>query len=175
MPDIGLAGGLLKTAEKLTSSKGKRPRQSNLRRSISTSYYAVFHALAKNCADALVGTNKKTRPNKAWVEVYRGLSHGVCKTACDGAKNIGFPVELKDFSDAFMQLQAARHSADYDPMVRVQKQRAQFFLSLAKTSVKKLNTTSMKDKRAFATWVLITSQGARQARERVRSGNLRNL
>jgi len=74
-----------------------------------------------------------------------------------------------------MQLQVARHSVDYDPMVRVQKERAQFFLAIARTSVTSLKDTSNKDKKAFATWVLITSQEAQQAREKVKSGNLRNI
>jgi uncharacterized protein (UPF0332 family) len=175
MPDARLAESFLKTAERLVPKSAKRPTQANLRRSISTSYYAIFHALAKLCADALVGKTKSSRPNKAWVEVYRGLSHGSCKKACNGAGNVDFPQELKDFSDAFVQLQEARHDADYNPMVRPRKENAIFCLELAKQSIRALKAVSSTDRTAFATWVLITSQGAQQAKERVRAGDARRV
>lgn len=173
MPDGNLAKGFIGAAKRLIPASAKRPTQASLRRAISTSYYAVFHALAKMAADSLVGVVKAKRSDKAWVEVYRGLTHGHCKTACEGAKNIRFPEELHDFSDAFMQLQEARHLVDYDPMIRVRKEDALFYISLAERSIQALKNTGMLDRRAFATWVLITSQGAKNARQRAKVSNSR--
>lgn len=165
MPDSGLAKGFLATAKKLVPTSAVRPTQANLRRCISTSYYAVFHALAKACADGLIGSTKSRRPNKAWVEVYRGLEHGAGLNACKQARNINFPDELKDFAEAFAQLQAARQAADYNPMVRPTKATALFCISLAQQSIEAINSVSLTDKKAFATWVLITSRGAVDARK----------
>lgn len=170
MPDGRLASGLLSTCRRLVKPHAKRPSQANLRRAISTAYYAVFHALAKMCADRLVGSTKSTRPNKAWVEVYRGLVHGECVSACENARNINFPQEIKDFSDAFVQLQRAREVCDYDPMVRPTKKQALMYVSLAEQTIAALNSASNKDQCAFATWVLITSKGAKRARVRVKEG-----
>ena len=175
MPDAKLASGFIRTAKRLVPASAKRPTQANLRRAISTSYYAVFHALAKTSADSLVGATKSKRPNKAWVEVYRGLSHGPCHTACKKAKNISFPPAIHDFSDAFIQLQEARHLVDYDPMVRPNKEQALFYVRLAENSIEALKSVSALDKKAFATWMLITSPGAANARQRIKEGQLRGL
>jgi len=165
MPDGKLAHSFLSTAKRLLPRTAKRPNQANLRRAISTSYYAVFHALAKTVADSLVGSTKANRPNKAWVEVYRGLGHGNCKDACIRAQKIAFPEELLNFADTLVQLQAARHDADYNPMARYSKREAQLYVASAEKSIQTLKHVSAKDKKAFAAWVLITSPGATQARK----------
>ena len=172
MPDGKLASGLLATSRRLVRPDTKRPSQASLRRAISTAYYAVFHALAKLCADRLVGATKVTRPNKAWVEVYRGLIHGECVSACQGARNVNFPESLKNFADAFVQLQRARETCDYDPMARPTKREALFYVSLAERSIAALKAVPAKDQIAFATWVLITSKGAKSARVRVRENRV---
>lgn len=173
MPDIRLADGLLDAARELVSGNTKKVRQANLRRAVSSCYYAVFHALAKQCADALVGKTKTKRPNKAWVEVYRGLDHSTCKSACDNASKVAFPQDIHDFSDAFKQLQEARHSADYDPMVRLSKLEAEIYIGLATDAIIALRRASANDSKAFAAWVLITSRGAKDARKRAQAGNIR--
>ena len=170
MPDATLARGFISTAKRLVKSESKRPTQANLRRCISTCYYAVFHALAKACADGLVGATKSRRPNKAWVEVYRGLEHGPSKNACSNARGIAFPEDLKAFSDAFVQLQETRHLVDYDPMVRPTRADALFYIALAEECIEALKGVSQLDKKAFATWVLITSRGADHARKRAKLG-----
>ncbi|MFN4169033.1 MAG: hypothetical protein ACK4HD_12050 [Pannonibacter phragmitetus] len=176
MPDITLAKGLIASAKALCPASSRRkPRQADLRRAVSAAYYAVFHELARTCADALVGATKARRPNRAWVEVYRGLDHGTAKNACNGASNVTFPQEIRNFSDAFKQLQAARHSADYDPMIRLDKIEALGFITLAEDSIAALKGVRAIDKIAFATWVLIASKGASEARSRVREGRIRQV
>lgn len=176
MPDTSLARGLLDAAHTLCPSAAKqKPKQANLRRAVSSAYYAVFHELARTCADALVGATKSRRPNKAWVEVYRGLEHGPAKNACGSASNIAFPEAIRDFADAFQQLQTARHAADYDPMIWLSKVEALSFITLAEDSIKAIKGVSANDRVAFATWVLITSKGAIHARSRVKTGNVRQV
>ena len=46
---------LLATARRLAKASPQKPRQSDLKRAISTAYYALFHAMARNAADMLVG------------------------------------------------------------------------------------------------------------------------
>lgn len=162
MPDAKLADGHLAVAKRLATTR--RPSQAEIRRSISTSYYAAFHALARTCANALVGRTPSKRPNKAWVEVYRGLNHGICKKACEQANSVAFPVCIQEFADAFQQLQEHRHKADYDPNIRFSKADAQFWYDTARLSIAGLRSANNLDKKAFSTWVLISSQGAKNAR-----------
>ncbi|WP_299372001.1 hypothetical protein [uncultured Tateyamaria sp.] len=168
MLDAKLADGHLAVAKRLATTK--RPAQADIRRSISSSYYAVFHALARTCANALVGRTPSQRPNKAWVEVYRGLNHGICKKACEQANSVDFPLCIKEFADAFQQLQEHRHKADYDPNIRFYKADAQFWYDTARLSIESLRSASNVDKKAFSTWVLISSQGAKSARK-AKTGN----
>ena len=163
MPDAKLADGNLALAKRLANKK--KPTQADIRRSISTSYYAAFHALARTCANALVGRVPKRRPNKAWVEVYRGLNHGICKKACEQAHTVAFPDCIKEFADNFKQLQEHRHKADYDPDAEFTKADAETWYQIARLSVEGLRSASDLDKKAFSAWVLISSQGAKNARK----------
>ena len=51
----GVAVGEHVQARRLALAGPRRPRQADLRRAVSTAYYALFQAMAKDCADVLVG------------------------------------------------------------------------------------------------------------------------
>ena len=44
-------------------------------RAVSTAYYAVFHALNANNADAIVGTPTTQRMSEDWIRTYRSTRH----------------------------------------------------------------------------------------------------
>ena len=69
---------LIETARGLTELSPRRPTQANLRRAVSTAYYAVFHSLTGAIADLLMG---KAR-NEAWHQVYRALEYASARNAC---------------------------------------------------------------------------------------------
>jgi hypothetical protein len=103
---------LLDTAHDLVSLRSGRPKQGHLRRSISSAYYAMFHALMRCCADLLIGGSGSNRSKPAWSQVYRALDHGAARSACSNETMIAkFPREIQDFSNAFVQLQSKRHQA----------------------------------------------------------------
>lgn len=104
---------LLKTAELLAKARPRRPAQTDLRRAVSTAHYAVFHALARTCADQLVGTGSAGLPERTCV--YRALEHGGAKSALLELRPSAAAAETKRFGQAFARLQKARHTADYDP------------------------------------------------------------
>ena len=56
-------------------SKG-RPRETELRRAVSATYYALIQTLARCGADLLVGKTKPNRGQPAWQQTYRALEHG---------------------------------------------------------------------------------------------------
>lgn len=145
---------MIVTARKLASASQRRPRQADLRRAISTSYYFLFHALAKDAADLLVGVGP-ARVRRAWVHAYRALEHGFAKNACNEAKNLGFPAGIRVCADALIALQEARHKADYDPEARFTRAEAMDWVARAEAAVKALRGEPRADRRAFAIQLLL--------------------
>lgn len=153
-----MSDDLIATARRLAKASPRRPRQADLKRAISTAYYALFHALARNAADSLVGVGQN-RPNKAWAQAYRALEHGFARTACGQVRTLGFPAPLCACADAFLTLQQARHDADYDPDQRVTRADAMAAISLAEQAIRHLRRSSRKDRLAFAVQLLFKKRG----------------
>lgn len=130
---------------------------------MSTTYYALFHALARNCADMLIGTSKTSRSRHAWTEVYRSPAHRLARAACEDRSVIAkFPADIVNFASAFADLQSKRNSADYDPGAKYYKSAILVEIDRAETAILGLSKASLKDRRAFASWVLfrnITNKG----------------
>jgi hypothetical protein len=152
------ARDLLKTARKLVPDRGK-PRQSDLRRATSTTYYALFHALARCCADCLIGTSPARRSNKAWRQAYRALDHGFAKNACKNGKIRDFPNDIQDFADQFVAMQAKRHDADYDPDMRITKSVVLNDVNTTANAIARFENTPVLDRIAFAALVLLKERG----------------
>jgi uncharacterized protein (UPF0332 family) len=149
-----VSSDLITTARKLAQASAKKPKQSDLKRAVSTAYYALFHALAQDNADLLVGKAGPNRPKKAWNQVYRALSHAAAKTACDQLRALNFPAEIVACGDAFIARQQARHDADYDPDHRITRADALSSVDLAEEAIGGLRACGRKDRLAFAVHVL---------------------
>ena len=94
------------TARDLANANSKgRPRETNLRRAVSTTYYALFHGLATCCADMLVGGPGANRSQPAWRQAYRALQHRDAKQRCESQAISRFPGELQDFAIQFVAMQ----------------------------------------------------------------------
>ena len=145
----------LKTAQQLVNFTGSgRPRQTDLRRAISTAYYAVFHALCHMCADAFIGTRAETR--KAWQQVYRSLEHNNVRKSCrSGVIENRFPEDIKELCSIITQLQEKRHEADYDPFARFLMRDVMEIMAQAETALKLIRNLELKHRRAFAAWVIL--------------------
>lgn len=145
---------LLKAARDLVKVNGGKPRQAHLHRATSTAYYALFHTLAKNCADLLVGGNGASRSKPAWVQVYRALNHGAASKACKPKTLDKFPAEVQDFANMFVQMQKKRHAADYNPAARNNKSTVLLEIEGVEAAIKDFKKVPAKDRRAFAALVL---------------------
>lgn len=148
-----MSSELLSTARLLARASPRRPRQADLRRAISTAYYAMFDAFARNGADLLVGVTASI-PHKAWTQTYRALDHGAAKQACGQLRTLGFPPNLCDCGETFVQLQEARHKADYDPHHRVTRTEALAAIQAAEAAIKGLVASDRRDRKAFAVQLL---------------------
>ena len=124
---------LLLLSKRVLEQDGAKPSQASLRRSVSTVYYALFHSLAKAGADLLVGETNGSRSTHAWRQVYRGLEHGLARTACGRWEIMReFPLPIRDFGEFFVAMQQTRNIADYDPYKTFTKSSAEAYINRAK-------------------------------------------
>lgn len=122
-----LARDLLRQASQLATREPKRPKQSSLRRAISAAYYALFHLLVDH------GTRRLVRGDRSALRgcLARAFKHQDMKVVCKSFASQSFspkikpaldgltvPGELRDIAEVFVDLQQARHEADYDRLRR---------------------------------------------------------
>ena len=152
--------GLLAVADSLATGEGPgRPRQIELRRAVSTTYYALFHTLANNCADLLVGPRSPSQTNQAWRQAYRALDHGEVKRKCTRGPgkpilDTHFPRAIKDFASQFVKMQEIRHKADYDPFEPFTRSDVLQYVEETKAAIRDFENVPSRDRRAFAVFVL---------------------
>jgi uncharacterized protein (UPF0332 family) len=150
---------LIATARDLVEAKMGKPRQSNLRRAVSTAYYAIFHCLAKCCADLLIGGTNADKGTPAWRHVYRALEHGQAVKACkDNNKLKTLPKEIQDFANTFVASQKKRQVADYDPTEKFFKSSVIQDIDDIEEVIKRFTTLPAKHRRAFAAFVLFKNR-----------------
>ena len=102
------------------------PSEAQLRRAVSTAYYALFHKVLRAGAERFMGPDKQQ--SAGYNLLYRGFNHGRMKSVCEALnvatlskalqRQLGRTAvsqEMRDFVSAFSLLQEARHLADYDP------------------------------------------------------------
>ena len=147
---------LLATARHLTDAQKSRPRQAFLSRAQSTLYYAMFHALARCCADMLVGSSRSSVSEAAWRQVYRALEHGFARSQCLNRRVMqDFSQPIESFANHFVTMQLKRHAADYDPDYRTSKSEVLRDLRATVEVIGGLSRATVSERRAFAAWVLL--------------------
>ena len=107
---MAFADDLLKDAYHLAARGGKTPRQSSLRRAVSSAYYALFHLLIADFVLNWRRPDQRVRLGRMFE--HRKMSQAVCKFP--GARLTPVEADLKKVIAAFAQLQENRYTADYD-------------------------------------------------------------
>ena len=107
---------LIKTALILAmQATSKRPRISDLCRSVSTIYYAYFRTLCQTIADLWVGATPAARSSAAWRKAFRSLQHGRARDICSNKKLMSrFPIEARKLAEEFVSIYDKRVKADYN-------------------------------------------------------------
>ena len=109
---------------------GENASDSHRRRAVSTAYYAVFHAIARTASLRFVGPGSET--TVAYRLLYRSFDHGNMRSICKEldkepmAKAIQLRIgrsavtpATRNLAHNFVDLQQARHIADYDPAAAI--------------------------------------------------------
>lgn len=135
---------LLEQAERLASApKGGKPRQVDLRRAVSSAYYGLFHFLLTAAADKFVGVTR--RSTAEYGRVYRSVGHRALRELCEDFRKPTLPAkygthlpatgvgkDLPAMATTLVELQDARHAADYDPLARFDLSDAQLAIKGAR-------------------------------------------
>jgi hypothetical protein len=142
-----------------------RPRQADLRRAISTAYYGVFHAALTAAADQFVGAAK--RSTSQYGLVYRTVDHKRLRELCEdiGKSTLprklashapagGFGNNIRAFAAAVLELQAKRHTADYDPTILFKTSDAAYAIRIARTAVRRFEKARADRREAFLALLL---------------------
>lgn len=128
--------------------------QVELRCAIRSAYYALFHLLSRQCADLFAGQDPDDRSDPAWLQAYRGLNHGTVRSRCGNGQYVArFPPAVRQFAGTFLQLQVARHAADYDPSAKFGNKDVLAAIEDVASAMAAFETVSEKDRRAFAVYV----------------------
>jgi hypothetical protein len=118
---VSLADDLLELAKKSVNYSRSDVLDARLRRSVSTAYYALFHLLVEAGAARLTGhPGLRMLVGRAFVHADMYKTAKTFKSGPGGlpatvsALGIPLPPELSTVASAFVDIQDARHEADYN-------------------------------------------------------------
>jgi hypothetical protein len=157
---------LIEQAERLiVPPRAGPPRQVDLRRAISSAYYAVFHCCLTAAADEFVGSS--LRATSRYALAYRSINHRTLKDLCVEARKhtppaklltyfptSGFGANIQAFAYATIELQEKRHQADYNPQPRFRAADATLAASTARRAVEQFQLASVAHRKAFLTLLI---------------------
>jgi hypothetical protein len=135
-----LSYDLLAQAQILARREPRRPKQATLRRSISTCYYAIFHFLIEEATFLLVGAGHGDSQLRQFAA--RSFVHGKMKSLCKEfvkgnaqsihellrpfwtPMSVANATGMRLVAQTFIDLQDARHDADYNVSVTFSRHEA---------------------------------------------------
>jgi len=147
-----------------------RYKETELRRSISASYYALFHAILREGADLTIG--RSHRRSAAYSIAYRSLDHTKLKRVCEEVRRSplsaryrkalrisSFSNDILQVAFAVVKLQEWRHDAEYNPTSSFSFVDALFTNSMAHEAVIALERAPPEQKRLFISLLLFDVRG----------------
>ena len=144
---------LLRMATDLAEISRRRPRRAYLCRAVSNVYYALFHCLARTCADSLAGRAGGVGNRPMWRRVYRALEHRQARVRCEKVPS-WLPEEAREFGRMLALQQNRRHFADYDPDYAIRKLDVIAYIDDARTAIDRFLATPANVRRDFVLHVL---------------------
>ena len=141
---------LVNTCHKLVPQAATPPpSQADMRRAISTAYYAVFHTLATSNAQLIAGQPQSNMSSYAWERVYRRLDHGRAQNNLRAALNL-LSQTGENFARAFIDLQEQRQEADYNPNALITRSDTVNIIARAQAAIREFAELTQEEKRLLA-------------------------
>lgn len=129
---MALHDELLKLAKELVDRNPCAAIGGDLRRGVSTAYYAVFHLLISEATGQFITDESiKARLARSFDhKIMRKVCHDYALLPANPAGNVIFagqpvPKGIQDIAIEFEALQDARHAADYDTTLTITQSQAQ--------------------------------------------------
>ena len=142
---------LIELADQILQIGSGYPRQATINRAISTAYYGLFHALAAECVARTVGSPRSSRYWEIVTPIHRSIDHGAARRLFERlAKDRTTRSDLKRLAETFLELQAARQAADYDPGSRQSRQEALDLIVQARLAIEALRSMPKEDRLLLA-------------------------
>jgi hypothetical protein len=153
----------------ITAARPEGPRQEDLRRAISTTYYGVFHFTLTAAANMIVP--EAIRSTDQYSLVYRSVDHAWLRTLCEEIQKpkmrqkwrpyapAGGFGSIGDFAAGVLELQDLRYEADYDPLFSIEVQEAKLKLDLARAAVDIFQQSTDTQRKAFLFLLLFRPRG----------------
>ncbi len=156
---------LFAQAEMLAKVDAKKPKQANLRRAVSSAYYAVFHFLVEESCRLVFGTQHGQAAYRH--TLGRAFAHSVMKQACASftggtlkdAIVKGLPRNasgrylihdvIRNMARVFAEMQEKRNLADYDRRERFKRSEVLTLILQAKDWTEKFAALPMSDDKRF--------------------------
>lgn len=168
MPD---AGELLAVARLLLSPESAEPpSDAQLRRSVSTAYYAVFHKLAGLAAQRFMGPGQEN--TAGYAILYRGFDHRRVRDVCDSLQAATLKERYRDrlsrsavsqamreFVSSFPTLQDYRHRADYDPAMQLLRSEVETVIITAQDAMNALDRVAPDEQTDVLALMLVGARG----------------
>lgn len=153
MASVTMVSRLLDAADVLVK-EGRRSRAFR-RRAVSTAYYAVFHALAKLCAESLLPSADRSADD--YSRVYRALGHGSLTEAFATLKE---QERLRRIGELVVPLRSARERADYLPPIETEftSDKVKELVDQARRAVQEIETLDRAERRTLATRLLFKTR-----------------
>lgn len=136
---------LLTQARALIRMDRNRPKQANLKRGVSATYYALFHLLIDEACQMLIGSPQKSlRPivrrafaHSEMLASAKQFSTGQVPIKLSAALGLPLSHDLVFVAKTFVDLQQARHEADYAVAAGISRAEALSFLETAEEAFEK--------------------------------------
>lgn len=159
---------LLAQATILAAMDPRRPKQTNLRRAISSGYYALYHYLVDEACRELLGTHRDKRRYRD--VLARGFDHGCMRDACSSfgggtlpkhmmktlSPSFAISPDLQDVAATFIHAQERRHLADYDRSARFARSDVEAFVHEVQFAVTRFEAIADTNLRQFFLACLLT-------------------
>ena len=136
---------LLKQARHLATRERRRPSQASLRRSVSASYYALFHRLVDEATRMMISRGNRRGLRECFSRAFHHADmQKLCKSLGGSTPNarlrpafdpLPLDPRLVSLAKSFTDLQDARHQADYNIYRSYTRQEALHFHQLSATAL----------------------------------------